>query len=85
LFLPALAFALPATEEAFSPHHGGTALIVRTIGEAQKSIRVAAYTFTSRTIAQALADAHQRGVNVQVVLNESQRTSHDSVAGWLAS
>lgn len=79
-----LAFAEPATEEAFSPHQGGTALIVRTIDEAQKSVRVAAYTFTSRTIAEALADAHQRGVNVQVVLNESQRKSRSSVAGWLA-
>jgi phosphatidylserine/phosphatidylglycerophosphate/cardiolipin synthase-like enzyme len=85
LFLPVLAFAQPATEEAFSPHQGATALIVRTIGEAQKSIRLAAYTFTSRTIAEALAEASQRGVNVQVVLNESQRTSRSSVAGWLAN
>jgi phosphatidylserine/phosphatidylglycerophosphate/cardiolipin synthase-like enzyme len=84
LFLPALAFAQPATEEAFSPHQGATALIVRTIGEAQKSIRVAAYTFTSRTIAEALADAHRGGVNVQVVLNDSERTSRSSVAEWLA-
>jgi phosphatidylserine/phosphatidylglycerophosphate/cardiolipin synthase-like enzyme len=84
LFLPALASAQPATEEAFSPHQGATALIVRTVGEAQKSIRVAAYTFTSHTIAEALAEARQRGVNVQVVLNETQRTSRSSVAGWLA-
>jgi phosphatidylserine/phosphatidylglycerophosphate/cardiolipin synthase-like enzyme len=84
LFLPMLAVAQITTEESFSPHQGATALIVRTIGDAQKSIRVAAYTFTSQTIAQALADAHQRGVNVQVVLNKSQRTSRSSVAGWLA-
>jgi len=84
LFPPVLAFALPATEEAFSPHQGSTALIVRTISEAHKSIRVAAYTFTSHTIAEALANAHQRGVDVRVVLNDSQRTSRSSVAGWLA-
>jgi phosphatidylserine/phosphatidylglycerophosphate/cardiolipin synthase-like enzyme len=84
LFLPVMAFAKPATEQAFSPHQGATALIVRTIGEAQKSIRVAAYTFTSHTIAEALAYARQRGVNVQVVLNESERTSRSSVAEWLA-
>jgi phosphatidylserine/phosphatidylglycerophosphate/cardiolipin synthase-like enzyme len=83
LFLPVLVFAQPLTEQAFSPRQGSTALIVRTIGEAHKSIRVAAYTFTSRTIAEALANAHKRGVNVRVVLNKSQRTSRSSVAGWL--
>jgi len=83
LFLPVLAFAQIATEEAFSPSQGSTALIVRTIGEAHQSIRVAAYTFTSHTIAEALANAHKRGVNVRVVLNKSQRTNRSSVAGWL--
>jgi len=84
LFVPAIAFAQPATEEAFSPHQGSTALIVRTIGEARHSVRVAAYSFTSRQIAQALIDAHGRGVDVRVVLNKSQRSSRSSMAAKVA-
>lgn len=84
LFLPVAVFAQPATEEAFSPHQGSTTLIVRTVAEAQKSVRVAAYSFTSRQIAQALIDAHKRGVDVRVVLNKAQRTSRRNMAASMA-
>ena len=54
-------------EVAFSPHGGAAELVVKTIGDARKSIRVAAYGFTSKPIAVALLDARKRGVDVKVV------------------
>jgi hypothetical protein len=39
---------------AFSPSGGATELVVRTIESAKKSVRVAAYSFTSKPTAQAL-------------------------------
>ena len=84
LISPFIAIAQPVTEEAFSPHQGSTALIVHTVGEAHKSVRVAAYSFTSHAIAQALIDAHGRGVDVRVVLNKSQRRSRSSMAAKVA-
>ena len=52
---------------AFSPARGATALVVKTIGEAKHSVRVAAYSFTSKPIAEALLSAHRRGIDVEVV------------------
>ena len=60
-------------ETAFSPAQGATALIVKTIDSAQASIQVAAYSFTSRPIAEALVRAHKKGIDVRVVLNKNQR------------
>jgi phosphatidylserine/phosphatidylglycerophosphate/cardiolipin synthase-like enzyme len=72
---PALAYAeTPAIQDAFSPHQGATALVVHTIDEARETLRVAAYSFTSRAIADALIAARQRGVDVKVVLDKSQDT-----------
>src|SRR6185369_7846496 len=69
------ALAEPKFEDAFAPNQGATALIVRTIDESQKSIRVAAYYFTSRPITEALIAAHRRGVDVKVVMDETNKTN----------
>jgi phosphatidylserine/phosphatidylglycerophosphate/cardiolipin synthase-like enzyme len=69
--------------DAFSPDQGATDLVVRTIGEARRTIRVAAYSFTSRPIAAALADAEARGVDVRAVLDKSQRKAHARVGPYL--
>ncbi|HEY3378889.1 MAG TPA: phospholipase D family protein [Armatimonadota bacterium] len=68
----------------FSPRGGCTAAIIRTLGTAQTSIYVQAYSFTSALIAQALVDAHKRGVHVEVLLDKSQRTEKYSSADFLA-
>lgn len=73
LLFPTIVLAQPVTEEAFSPHQGATALVIHTIGEARKSIHVAAYSFTSQPIADALVQAHNHGIDVEVVLDKSQR------------
>jgi phosphatidylserine/phosphatidylglycerophosphate/cardiolipin synthase-like enzyme len=51
-----------------------TDAIVKTLLGASKSILVQAYSFTSAPIAEALRDAHRRGVAVQVILDKSQKT-----------
>lgn len=51
-------------------------MIQRTIGKAEQSIDVAAYSFTSYKIADALIEAHQRGVDVHVLLDKGQGKRH---------
>ena len=55
-------------EVAFSPNAGATELVVKVIDAARQSIRLAAYSFTSKPIAEALVAAHKRGI-VHCVLN----------------
>jgi len=84
LLMPIQSWAFDA-EVAFSPDRGATALIVKTIGEAKRSIRVAAYSFTSRPIAETLIDAHKRGIDVEVVVDKSQATARYTAATFLAN
>ena len=56
-----------SVEVAFSPSGGATELVVKVIGAAKQSIRVAAYAFTSRPIAKALVEARKLGVDVEIV------------------
>jgi phosphatidylserine/phosphatidylglycerophosphate/cardiolipin synthase-like enzyme len=46
---------------------------------------VQAYSFTSAPIAKALLEAHTRGVQVQVILDKSQRTEKYASADFLAN
>jgi len=64
----------------FSPHGGCTDAIVRQLDAAKQTVLVQAYTFTSAPITKALMEAHKRGVNVQVILDRSQRTDKYSSA-----
>jgi phosphatidylserine/phosphatidylglycerophosphate/cardiolipin synthase-like enzyme len=83
LLLPLPAFAGPI-EVAFSPNRGATELIVKTIGQAKHTVRVAAYSFTSSDIAEALLDAHRRGVDVKLVVDRSQVRPDPTDASILA-
>ena len=86
LFIPLCVFAEESNYEvAFSPRAGGTELVVRAISEAKQSIRVAAYSFTSTPIAKALVDAHKRGIDVQAVLDKSQKGERYTSATFLAN
>jgi phosphatidylserine/phosphatidylglycerophosphate/cardiolipin synthase-like enzyme len=53
----------------FSPNGGCTAAILREIGEARRSVHVQAAQFTSGPIAKALVAAHNRGIDVQVIVD----------------
>jgi len=64
----------------FSPNDGCQDRIVREIGEAERRICVQAYQFTSKPIGDALAKARRSGVEVQVILDQSQEKQ--SYARW---
>ena len=78
-----LVFALPASLHAqqttveeqvyFSPKGGCTEAIVKNLDQAERYVLVQAYSFTSKPIAEALVNAHKRGVKVKVLLDKSQR------------
>lgn len=59
----------------FSPHHGAdvgcTVAVDKMIGDAKRTIRMAAYGLTSEPIAEALIAAKTRGVDVQVTVDKS--------------
>lgn len=71
-------------EAAFSPGEAPV-LVLRQIQEAQSSIFVAAYSFTSPEVAAALVKAYRRGVAVKVVLDDSQRGERYTSATYLAN
>lgn len=77
--------SLPPIEIYFSPKGGCTEAVVREINAAKETILVQAYSFTSAPIAKALVNAHKRGVQVQVVLDKSQRTEKYSSATFLVN
>ena len=63
---------LPPIEVCFSPHGRLTETVVREIDAARQTVFVQAYSFTSRPIAAALAQAHRRGVVVHAILDKSR-------------
>lgn len=68
----------------FSPSGGCTEACVNEIRQAQQQILVQAYSFTSVPIANALVEAHNRGVAVYVVLDKSQKSEQYSSADFVA-
>lgn len=67
-----LAPSILMAQVCFTPGHPCERLLVKFIYQAQHTIRMQSYTFTSYRIAHALAAAHHRGVDVQVILDKSQ-------------
>lgn len=70
-------------EVFFSPKGGCTEAVIREVGVAKTTIRVFAYSFTSRPIAQALAAAKGRGVDVKAVLDGSNADDRNSAMSVL--
>jgi phosphatidylserine/phosphatidylglycerophosphate/cardiolipin synthase-like enzyme len=68
----------------FSPKGGATDAVVNALAQATNNVLVQAYSFTSAPIAEALIDAHRRGIKVQVILDHSQRTEKYSEADFLS-
>ena len=63
----------------FSPGGNCERLILKAIISAKQAIWVQAYSFTSKTIADALIQASQRGVRVRVLCDKGQFSSPHSV------
>jgi len=62
----------------FSPNGQCMQLVKETINKAQHTILVQAYYFTSLTMANALIEAHQRGIAVKLLIDRSQLTAQGS-------
>jgi len=69
----------------FSPGGGCTEAIVKELDQASSEIKVQAYSFTSRSIAKALVNAHKRGVKISVVLDKSNASAKYSAADFTAN
>ncbi|MFH0925004.1 MAG: phospholipase D-like domain-containing protein [bacterium] len=65
----------------FSPKGGIGNELCEKIDQASQLISLAVFSFTSRKIAQRLVAAHQRGVNVRIVIDKNQAT--DSFSNYL--
>lgn len=75
--------ALPSAsqiEVAFSPDAHAEALILKVIGSATQSIRLAGYSFTSPAVVRALMEAKRRGVDVAVLVDDRGNRSKSSLA-----
>ncbi|MFH0839380.1 MAG: phospholipase D family protein [Candidatus Omnitrophota bacterium] len=59
----------------FSPQDGCAKEVIYRIDQAQHSIYIVMYFFTSRDIAQALVRARQRGLEVRVCLHAPEKSS----------
>ncbi|WP_052382441.1 phospholipase D-like domain-containing protein [Paraburkholderia kururiensis] len=66
-----------SVDVAFSPDGGAEQLVLQTIGEARSSIRVMAYSFTSRTVVAALVAAHRRGIDIAVTVDYRNNVTDD--------
>jgi phosphatidylserine/phosphatidylglycerophosphate/cardiolipin synthase-like enzyme len=75
----------PTVTVCFTPGGTCTDAMVHALGDATRTILVQAYSFTSAPIAKTLLDVHTRGVQVQVILDKSQRTEKYSSADFLAN
>ncbi len=72
-----------AVETCFTPGQNCVDKLTAQLMQAQSSILVEAYQFTSQPIADALVAAQNRGVSVQVILDKSQVKSKYSMLSFL--
>lgn len=70
----------PSAAVNFSPKGGCTEAVIAELRKARREILVLAYGFTSKPIAQALVEAKQRGVTVEVVLDHSNEKETSELA-----
>jgi phosphatidylserine/phosphatidylglycerophosphate/cardiolipin synthase-like enzyme len=75
----------PTITPYFSPKGGCTQAVLDALGSAKNTVLVQAYSFTSAPIAKALVDAHKQGVDIQVILDKSQKSERYSSATFLAN
>lgn|SRR5215471_5094322 len=66
----------------FSPRGGATEQIISAIGNAQKSVKVLAYSFTSEPIINALINAHKNGILVEAILDDG--SNNEDSSGYVA-
>jgi phosphatidylserine/phosphatidylglycerophosphate/cardiolipin synthase-like enzyme len=62
----------------FTPWDDAEGALLKTIGQAKRSIHVQAFVFTSRNIAAALEKAQRRGVKVEMLADAEQATKNEN-------
>lgn len=67
----------------FSPRGNALDLILAELASAKESIYLAAYSFTSQPVVDALIAAHKRGVTVSVVVNKGSINGNGAKARYL--
>lgn len=67
-------------ESGYSPEGGAERLVLKVIHASQKSVRLAAYSFTSPKVVRALSGARKRGVDVRVVVDEKGTSTKSGTA-----
>jgi hypothetical protein len=70
-------------EVLFSPKGSIKVTILKTIISSEETIDVAAFTFTSGDIAEALYNAKERGVKIRLVIDQRQDKRHYPVLEFL--
>jgi phosphatidylserine/phosphatidylglycerophosphate/cardiolipin synthase-like enzyme len=66
-----------SVDVGFSPDGGAEQQVLHTIDGACSSIRVMAYSFTSRAVVMSLIAAHRRGVDVAVTVDDRSNLEED--------
>ncbi len=84
-FIYSYSYAVDNISVAFSPDDGAEQLVLDGIESAEKSIKVAAYAFTSSTVSLALLKAYNEGVTVQVVADAGSAKGKYSAVSFLAN
>src|SRR5207248_9493129 len=69
----------------FSPEGGVRDQIIKRINRSKSKIDIAMYSFSAGEIAQALADAKKRGVQVRVIRDKIQSTGKNDENNFLES
>lgn len=77
--LPLSVAAQGEVQTLFAPRHDIEGVLVKLIHNAQHTVQLAAYGFTSRSLSQALIQAKKRGVRVEVLL-DYERTVKERAA-----
>lgn len=70
--LPSTPLPIEHMEAYFSPKGRAATTLIDSIQQAEKTILVQIYSFTSTPIYKALRAAHQRGVQVKIIMDQSQ-------------
>lgn len=88
VIIPSVAVANPQVEVGFTPPVNGRSsldVVLDGINHTQTQVLVAAYSFTSKPIAEALVNAKARGVEVHVVADAKANDAHYSAVTFLAN
>lgn len=83
LLFTSVGWAAMAVQACFSPLGKCSIHIAREIAQARSEILVAVYAFTSDELAWALIQAKQRGVKVQLILDQEFDGTNESSKGAL--